>query len=90
MRRTGEEEAEEVAPVGGGLLPVEHAEEDAHDGRDDAPQDEGDPVALKLDEGAPEVYLEERPERGLPEHHLELPVAVFWVGWVGWVGGGLD
>lgn len=28
------------------LLPVEDAEEAAHDGRDDAPQDEGDPVTV--------------------------------------------
>ncbi len=73
--RTGEDEAEEVAPVGGGLLPVEDAEEDADDGRDDAPQDEGDPVPLELDEGPPEVDPEECVEGGRAEDRLELPVA---------------
>lgn len=43
-------------------------------------------LPLELDEGAPEVDLEEGPEGGLPEHHLELPVPVFVL--VGFVVGG--
>lgn len=44
----GEQQTQQVAPVGGSLLPVEDPEEATDNAGDDTPEDEGDPVPVKI------------------------------------------